>query len=155
MTMPASHTPAADHTKVLFSQLTMSVVLHRACAFVQGITYNITMPTSHTPAVDLTLSLFQGSDCNGVNPLATSGPVKPQTLGFDSYLSFTIPASVEGLGFFIRIENLATGQRNYSEIFTVQKVQVQRPNGCMVNPLLPANQPFIKPPNRCSPEYKW
>jgi hypothetical protein len=121
----------------------------------QGITYNITLPASLTPAADLTLSLFQGSDCNSATPLATAGPVKPQTLGFDSYLPFTVPASAEGLGFFIRVDNPATGQRNYSEVFEVQKVQMQGPNGCLVNLLLPASQPFMKPPSRCSPEYTW
>jgi hypothetical protein len=114
------------------------------------------MPASHTSPGDLTLSLFQDTDCNDANPLATSGPVKPLTLGFDSYIPFTVPASSEGSGYFIRIDNPATGQRNYSEVFVVQKLQVQgSAGGCVVNPLLPPSQPFVKPPNRCSPEYKW
>jgi hypothetical protein len=113
------------------------------------------MPASHTSTADLTVSLFQGSDCDGATPLTTASPVKPQTLGFESYLPFTVPASAEGPGFFIRIENPATGQRNYSEVFAVQKQQLQGPTGCVVNPLLPPSQPFVRPANRCSAEYKW
>lgn len=132
------------------------VLLCRLLPHTQGIAYNITMPASHTsPTAAVTLSLFQGSDCNSATPLQITGPVKPQTLGFDSYVPFTLPASAEGLGFFIRVENPATGQRNYSEVFEIQKQQLQGPGGCLVNPLLPPNQPFVRPPNRCSPEYKW
>jgi len=100
--------------------------------------------------------MFKGTDCGGASaPLATSGVLRAKVVGFDAFVPFTVPAAAAGSGYFLRIEAPATGQRNYSELFTVQPLQMQGPTGCVINPLVPAVQPKVKPPGRCNPEYKW
>lgn len=130
----------------------------------QGVEYNVTWPASHAPANEVSIELFAGTDCDSAPPLATAGPVRPRVAGFEAFAPFTVPASIQGAaGYFLRIQdrvtgerNYSTGQRNYSEIFTVQPLQLQGgAGGCVVNPLLPPTQPFAVPAPRCSPELKW
>ena len=125
----------------------------------QGVDYNLTWPASHAPANDVTISIFSDTDCsnNGssATSIATFGPVRPKTAGFEAYAPFTVPASVQGPGFFLRVQDTVTGQRNYSEYFAVQPLQLTGAGGCVVNPLLPPMQPYVRPAPRCSPEYKW
>lgn len=122
----------------------------------QGVEYNVTWPASHAPVNDVSIALFAGTDCDGIAPLATAGPVRPRVAGFEAFAPFTVPPSAQGAGYFLRIQDSVTGQRNYSEIFTVQPLQLQGgAGGCVINPLLPPTQPFAVPAPRCSPELKW
>jgi hypothetical protein len=81
--------------------------------------------------------------------------MRPKPAGFDAFAPFTVPAATPGSGFFLRIQDSISGQRNYSEYFTVQPLQLSGAGGCVINPMLPATQPYMRPAPRCSPEYKW
>jgi hypothetical protein len=131
----------------------------------QGVEYNVTWPASHAPANDVSIALFSGTDCDSAAPLATVGPVRPKVAGFEAFAPFTVPApspsTQQGSGYFLRVEDSVTGQRNYSEIFTLQPLQLQQgggssgSGGCVINPLLPPTQPLAVPAPRCSPDLKW
>jgi hypothetical protein len=111
----------------------------------------MTWPASHAPRDSVTLSLFETTDCNGAEPLATSDPATPQVAGAIAYMNFVVPDNVLGSSYFLRVENSVTGQRNYSETFSVQPLQVTGDTGCVINPRLPI---VVAPAPKC-PNYAW
>jgi hypothetical protein len=97
--------------------------------------------------------MFEGaSDCGDTTPLFTIDATPQTAAGFVAVAAFTVPASVQGNSFFVRITNPVTGQRNYTEIFAVQPMQVTNPAaGCVINPQLPLG---AVPELKC-PELDW
>jgi hypothetical protein len=126
----------------------------------QGVEYNLTWPASQAPTNDVTISLFLDTDCpiagSDATPSATFSPMRPKTAGFEAFAPFTVPAlAAVSQGFFLRVQDSVSSQRNYSEYFTVQPLQLNGAGGCVINSMLPATQPYMRPAARCSPEYKW
>lgn len=133
--------------------------------WVLGVAYNITWPRWHAPKdPTVNIALFKATDCAGATPLfavAGASPVTPPAgPGYDyTYVTVTLPEddSLLGDNMFFRLEGTGTGQRNYSEVFAVQRKAVQSasPDGCVTNPRLPAAQPPAAPPRHCRPELRW
>lgn len=121
-------------------------------------TYNVTFPRAHAPAEPVMLSLFRATDCGAAaTPLFSAGPLSPATVDrYNSFVTVTLPDGVTGDNdIILRVEGTVSGQRNYSDVISIQKKFVVTEAGCVVNPRLPVAQPMVAPPLHCRTSLQW
>ena len=126
------------------------------CAVVmQGVKYNITWPSALAPTSPITITFWKGTDCGFAAPLWSSAALSPAVSGFVSFVELQVPDSILGDDVFLRVQGAAASDRNYTDIFSVQKRAVVTPAGCVNNPRLRAAQPPAPPPAHCKPWLAW
>lgn len=121
----------------------------------QGVQYNLTWPRAHAPGGPVTVAFFRGTDCGAAPPLWSSQPLDPAVDGFAAHVAITVPDSILGDDVFLRVQGAGPSDRNYSDMFSVQRRAVLTAGGCVGNPRLPVTQPPATPPARCKAWPTW